>query len=114
MAQRDNGIEGVVLDEHTVLTVTELTRVCGISLEELRLMVGEGMLQPQGGQPEQWRFTGIEVRRTRRAVRLQRDLELNLAGTALALDLIEEIERLRRRLRCFEQGLGGSHDAHGG
>jgi hypothetical protein len=30
---------------------------------------------------------------------LERDLEINLAGVALALELIEEIEQLRRRVR---------------
>ncbi|TVQ87647.1 MAG: MerR family transcriptional regulator [Chromatiaceae bacterium] len=105
--------EGVVLDEQTVLTVTELTHVCGISLEQVRCMVGEGILHPRGQRPEQWRFSGLEVRRTRRAIRLQRDLELNLAGAALALDLLEEIERLRRRLDCLEQHMSSPRDIDG-
>jgi chaperone modulatory protein CbpM len=32
-------------------------------------------------------------------VRLQRDLEINLPGVALALELMEEIEELRRELK---------------
>jgi chaperone modulatory protein CbpM len=111
MAQRQIGIEGVLLDEHTVVSITELTQVCGVSIEQVQLMVGEGMLQPRNDvQPEQWRFTGVEVRRARRAVRLQRDLDLNLPGTALALELIEELEHLRRRVRSLERQLGGVSD----
>ncbi len=111
MVQRQTGIEGVLLDEHTVVTITELTQVCGVSIEQVQLMVGEGMLQPRNGpQPEQWRFTGIEVKRARRALRLQRDLDLNLPGTALALELIDELEHLRRRVRSLEQLLGGVRD----
>lgn len=106
-------IEGVLLDEQTLLTVTELTRVCGVSREQVERMVGEGMLRPRGAAPEQWCFSGLEVRRTRRAVRLQRDLDLNLAGAALALDLLEEIERLRARLHCLEQQLGGVQEIDG-
>jgi chaperone modulatory protein CbpM len=34
-------------------------------------------------------------------MRLQRDLEMNLAGVALALDLLDEIESLRMRLRAM-------------
>ena len=38
--------------------------------------------------------------------RLQRELEVNLAGVALALDLMEEIQQLRRRLQRLERGQG--------
>lgn len=105
------GIEGILLDEHTMVEIGELVRVCGISTDEVRVMVSEGMLHPLGGEPRQWRFTGVEVRRARRALRLQRDLELNMAGTALALDLLDEIERLRARVHCLEQHLGSPMDA---
>lgn len=112
MVQRQNGIEGVLLDEQTVVDITELTRVCGLSIDQVRLMVGEGMLQPSNAaRPEHWHFTGVEVRRARRASRLQRDLDLNLPGTALALDLLDEIEQLRRRVRVLEQHLGSVWDA---
>lgn len=106
MTQTFDEIQGMLLDEQAVLTLTELTRVCGVDVEQVRLMVGEGMLHPSGGEPTQWRFSGLEIRRTRRALRLQRDLDLNLAGAALALDLLDEIETLRRRVRCLEQHLG--------
>ena len=48
----------------------------------------------------EWRFAGGALRRARTAARLQRDLELNLVGVALALDLMDEIERLRRDLQA--------------
>jgi chaperone modulatory protein CbpM len=43
------------------------------------------------------------LRRARTALRLQRDLEINLPGVALALELMEELERLRRELRMGRQ-----------
>jgi len=36
-------------------------------------------------------------------VRLERDLELNLAGVALAVELLEELAQLRRELRAGRQ-----------
>lgn len=106
MAQSETRVEGIVLDEGLTVTLSELTRLCGSSGRDVRLMVTEGVLRPQGRQPEDWRFDGLQVRRARRAVRLQRDLELNLAGTALALDLLDELESLRERLRILEHQLG--------
>jgi chaperone modulatory protein CbpM len=113
MPTSNNGIEGVVLDERMVVSITEMTSVCGIEVEVVRMMVSEGVLHPRGAAPEQWSFSGAEVQRARRALRLQRDLELNLAGAALALDLLEEIDRLRSRVRCLEQHLGSVRDADG-
>jgi chaperone modulatory protein CbpM len=106
MAQSEKRIEGVVLDEGVTVTLAELTQLCGSSGRTLHLMVTEGMLRPQGNRPEDWRFSGLEVRRARRAVRLQRDLDLNLAGAALALDLLDELETLRARIRVLEHQMG--------
>jgi chaperone modulatory protein CbpM len=99
-------LQGIVLDEELKLSLSELTRLCGISDEFVRLMVNEGLLHPRGLQPEDWYFSGIELRRAKRALRLQRELELNLAGAALALDLLEEVETLRARIRALECQLG--------
>ncbi|WP_295543703.1 chaperone modulator CbpM [uncultured Thiohalocapsa sp.] len=111
MTEPQAGISGDLLDEQLALRLAELTQVCGVSVEQVRAMVAEGMLHPRGTAPEQWVFRGIEVIRVRRALRLQRDLELNLPGTALALELIDEIERLRCRVHRLEQHLGGWLDA---
>jgi chaperone modulatory protein CbpM len=37
------------------------------------------------------------------ALRLKRDLGVNIAGAALAIDLLEELEELRARLQRFEE-----------
>lgn len=99
-------IEGELLDEALRVTLTELTTICGSNGRTVRAMVTEGLLRPQGGNPAEWRFSGLEIRRARRALRLKHDLDLNLAGVALALDLLEEIEALRTRIRVLEQQLG--------
>jgi len=58
-----------------------------------------GVLEPEGRAPEDWRFPGASLRRARVAARLVRDLQVDLAGVALAVELLEEIDRLRARLR---------------
>lgn len=108
MSHAETRIEGVVLDQGITVTLAELTRICGSSGRTLQIMVTEGLLRPRGAEPQEWRFDGLEIRRARRALRLRRDLELNLAGTALALDLIDELEQLRERIRLLELQLGGS------
>ena len=99
-------LTGVVLDEQTELSLTDLSQACSTSTEWVIELVQEGVLEPVGGQPTQWRFSGTSLKRAHTAMRLQTDLKINLAGVALALDLIEEIETMRERLHRFEQDDG--------
>jgi chaperone modulatory protein CbpM len=88
-------LTGIVLDEETELSLSDLCRACSQHAEWIVELVDEGILEPAGRKPEQWRFTGSSLRRAHAAMRLQRDLDINLAGVALALDLMDEIESLR-------------------
>ncbi len=59
----------------------------------------EGVLEPVGSSPDDWRFSGPSLRTARAALRLRQALELGPGGAALVLDLLDEIEHLRARLR---------------
>lgn len=95
-------LPGEVLEEETELSLADLCRVCGLPAEQVFELVEEGLIEPLGRDPRQWRFRGASVQRIRCAQRLQRDLSVNVAGAALALELLEEIDRLRVRLRRLE------------
>lgn len=97
---------GVLLDDRTELSLHELCQACSTSTEWIVELVDEGVLEPIGHERARWRFTGTSLVRARAAMRLHQDLEINLAGVALALDLMEEIETMRERLR----GLGIDSD----
>ncbi|MGB5260791.1 MAG: chaperone modulator CbpM [Gammaproteobacteria bacterium] len=86
-----------LLDEDMELTLAELCQACSVPAEQIVDLVGEGIIEPLGQSPRHWRFQAISVRRVRCALRLQHDLGVNLAGAALALELLEELERLRMR-----------------
>ena len=88
-------IATVVVETGPELSLDELCRGCGCETEWLVELVREGVLEPQGPAPEQWRFSGASLRRARIAWHLARDLQLNMPGVALALDLLDEIHALR-------------------
>ncbi|MCP5420666.1 MAG: MerR family transcriptional regulator [Gammaproteobacteria bacterium] len=92
-------ISGTLLDDSVNLSLYELCRLCGVNAERIMDMIDEGLIEPGGAHPREWRFGGRAVVRVQVALRLQRDLRVNLAGAALALDLLEEIASLRRRPR---------------
>ncbi|SRR5690606_3300305 len=105
MAERDV-IAGVILDEALVMGLGEVCRCFGVSAEFVIELVDEGVVVPEGSHPPEWRFRGEQLKRMQTTLRLTRDLRVNLAGAALALDLLEELERAREllgRQRLFER-----------
>lgn len=92
--------EVLILEDQQDLTLDALCRACSAEVEQLAALVDEGVLSPSGTGRAGWRFTGVQLRRARVAVRLQRDLGVNTAGAALALELMDELEALRARLRA--------------
>lgn len=94
-------LSGDVLEEDTELSLADLCRACQEPAERIFELVAEGVVEPVGREPSHWRFQGTSVRRVRCVKRLEHDLGVNLAGAALALDLLEELETLRVRLRRF-------------
>jgi chaperone modulatory protein CbpM len=94
-------LSGDVLEESNELSLADLCRACELSAERVFQLVEEGLIEPRGRNPKQWRFHGRNVRRVRCVLRLERDLGVNLAGAALALDLLEEVQQLRTRLSRF-------------
>lgn len=88
-----------LLDDGVELTLVDFCRASSAGVEQVRLWVLEGVLEPRGTAPHDWRFSPSALRRARVALRLTRDLEVNAPGVALALDLMEEIEALQSRLR---------------
>ena len=68
-------------------------------------IVEEGILEPKGSEPGQWLFDMQAVAVARRALRLRQDLELEWAGIALALQLLDQLEQLREENRQLRSRL---------
>ena len=91
--------DGIVVEEEIVFSLSGLCQAAGASPAQVLGLDDEGVLQPTGDAPQDWAFAGPSLRTTRTALRLNRDLALGTAGAALVLELLEEIEALRARLR---------------
>jgi chaperone modulatory protein CbpM len=93
-----------VMEDITELTLDDLCRACLAQADIIIEMVSEGVIDNAAMQhtlsPEHWRFTGVHLHRAKVAMRLQRDLGVNFAGAALALQLMEELDALRAKLRA--------------
>ncbi len=96
----DHPLSGVIFEESAVLTVRDLSRICAVEERHIVEFVEEGVLNVVQVDTSEWHFTGAALRRARLALRLERDLELNMAGVALALQLMEELDQLRSKLEA--------------
>ena len=103
-------LTGTVLDDQHLLTAEEICRVCAVQIEYIEELVEEGLITPQVNidrssekyGPRSWRFTGVHMRQTRIAAHLRSDLGVNLPGVALALQLLDEVEALRTRVKAID------------
>ena len=95
-------LSGKILEEDTEVTLAELCEACAVHTEAVEAMGEEGIVAPIGGARSRWRFSRSSVVRVRTVLRMQRDLHVNLAGAALALDLLERIEQLSARLKSLD------------
>ena len=95
-------LSGTLLDEHTELSLNEFCRACSQQEEWVVELVEEGVLEPIGNDRKRWQCSAVSLQRAHITLRLQRDLGINLAGIALTLDLLDEIETLRARLNRLD------------
>lgn len=99
MTQEDI-LTGALLDE-AALTLDELARACAVEPRWIVERIEAGFL---GGAPTEqiacMRFTSVELVRAQRLAATERDFDANPELAALVADLIEEVERLRTRLKA--------------
>jgi chaperone modulatory protein CbpM len=93
----------MVMEDITELTLEDLCRACATQADIILELVSEGVIDnadmQQSVPQTQWRFTGLHLHRAKVAMRLHRDLGVNFAGAALALDLMDELDILRTKIR---------------
>ena len=85
------------------LTLDELIEICHVSPDFINELIAFGVVDPHGKV-----FDMSQLDRIQRARRLQRDLEVNLAGVAVVLDLLDDLENMRARLAFLEKHLKGN------
>lgn len=90
-------LHGSIIEESDSISLVEFCQICQTDIEWVTALVQEGVLEPTGSEPEHWSFSGISLRRALIISRLQQDLDINLAGAALIIELLEERDNLLAR-----------------
>lgn len=113
MSLASREISSIVLDEEGILSFAELCRYCALPAEHLLTMVEHGIIEPQSttSSSARWQFTSVSLVRVQTVKRLQRDLGVNMAGAALALELLDEVKTLRQQLAALHQHIQAAEDS---
>lgn len=101
MAGKD--ITVLSIEAQSELSLDELCEACHVTHEFIHELIEYGAIEPKGISIEVWRFNPEHMQRIQTVKRLQSDLEVNLPGAALAIDLMDQIEELRSQLELLQK-----------
>lgn len=94
-------VEGTfVASGGATVSLDELLRASGLTREEVDTLLEFGVIE--SARPQSLFFSAHALLRARIAARLRAHFELNAAGMALAVDLLERMEALQARIRQLE------------
>jgi hypothetical protein len=82
--------------EVTSVSLEEVARLAGIAPEALEGLVSLGIVESSA--PPTGQFTIEEALKLKRILRLHRELDVDLVGSAIIADLLERLEALERTL----------------
>ena len=85
------------MNENILYTTQAICNSHKLNQESINDMVEWGIACPLGNGPEKWLFSHDDYERIGRAQRFRNELDINIPGAALAIELIEELEQLRNK-----------------
>lgn len=88
--------------EPSLLSIQEACEICQVSPEFIMDLIGYDIIQSKQPYPNLL-FDLSQLKRMKMAIRLQQDLELNLSGIAIIMDLLNEMDRLRDQIHIIEK-----------
>ena len=91
-----DAITAILIEDTNPITFDELCRSLQTEQQFVIELVEHHVLNPQGNSYMEWRFDSHNFKRAKTAVSFYRDLEVNLNGIALALELLDQIDELKR------------------
>jgi len=96
--QYDGHCQVEIIDEQLALDLEHFAEACGQSPEWV-LQLLEYDILPTRPEERIHQFFGEDVSRARKAYRLQRDFDASFSAVAMMLDLIDEVQKLRKEVK---------------
>ena len=95
----DNGYSNKeMIEDHPSLDLKHFADACEQSPEWILQLVEYDIL-PKRSSDQDYTFLGDDLVRAKQAYRLQRDFDASFPAVAMMLDLIDEVQQLRRDMK---------------
>ena len=93
-----------IFDQSSRYSLPDICEREHICADRILDLVSHSVIEPVDDQlpPSRWQFDTDNFFRLRRALRLQRDLNLNLPGIAVTSDLLDELTELRKQVEQLQ------------
>lgn len=88
-----------IIDEHMNFDLIHFADSCGQPTEWVLQLLEYDILPTRAIHTEEHIFLGEDLSRARQAYRLQRDFDASFSAVAMMLDLIDEVQKLRKQIR---------------
>jgi chaperone modulatory protein CbpM len=87
----------IINDDH-LLSLEEITRAVNAESSLITQLIEYHIIEPKGASENEWVFDALALKRARLARNFYYDLEVNIAGIGLLIDLLEKIEHLELQI----------------
>ena len=91
-------ITGTLITNDETLNFKEICRAVKIAPDLMVELIEYQIITPKGDSQSDWAFDHICLKRLKLARNFYHDLEVNLPGIALAIDMLERIDALEAEL----------------
>lgn len=100
MTDKDRILSVELVEPTATFTLREVCERGNCHAEFVIKLVNYGVIAPveESTEARQWQFDLDALARLRKAQRLQRDLKMNLPGLAMSLELLDEVQEMRREV----------------
>jgi len=92
-------------DDRAVYIISVAAELAGVHPQTLRLYERKGLLRPARTAGNTRRYSNRDTERLRMIQRLTHEEGLNLAGVRMIVEMEDEIERVRQRVRALDSEL---------
>jgi chaperone modulatory protein CbpM len=103
MNENRERLQAQVLTDAVWISAEEICRITSLSVTTLAELVDLGVVHPRGERPAAWELPVSVLPALQTAARLMADLELNVSGAAVAMELLERRRELERRVAQLER-----------